>query len=94
MAERAMTRESSEPLFNTRRFAFTDPIRHRECVLVIPPDGRIFDEPKIGVAHPDCDTLADLSIELDCFYCQACQWNGRVSGAWCVDMIEESANGK
>lgn len=73
------------------RFRFSDPIRGQTCALVIPPDGRVFPsgaEPKIGIAHPGCDNLADLSIELDAFYCQVCRWNGRVSGAWCVDMIE------
>jgi hypothetical protein len=71
--------------------AFRDPIRDMTCVLVIPADGRIFPlrgEPKIGIAHPGCESLADLSVELDAFYCQACRWNGRVSGAWCVDMID------
>ena len=73
------------------RFAFVDPIRDCECVLVVPPDGRVFPshgEPKIGVEHPGCTQAADLSIELDAFYCTTCRWNGRVSGAWCVDMIE------
>jgi hypothetical protein len=73
------------------RLRFLDPIRHEWCALVIPADGRIFPsdgEPKIGVAHPGCDELADLSVELDAFYCPACRWNGRVSGAWCIDMIK------
>jgi hypothetical protein len=29
-----------------------------------------------------------LSIDLDAFYCPVCRWNGRVSGAWCVHVIE------
>jgi hypothetical protein len=74
------------------RFTFLDPIRDRLCALVVPPDGRVYGEPKIGIAHPDCDSLADLSVELDAFYCPACGWNGRVSGAWCVDMIEGTAS--
>jgi len=76
-----------------RDLTFVDPIRQRKCVLVIPPEGRVYPtagEPKIGIAHPDCDELADLSVELDAFYCPACGWNGRVSGAWCIDMIERS----
>jgi hypothetical protein len=79
------------PTADTARHRFTDPIGSAECVLVIPRNGRVFPsggEPKIGIAHPGCDELGDLSIELDAFYCPACQWNGRVSGAWCVDMIE------
>ncbi len=69
------------------RHGFVDPVRDSPCALVIPDDGRLFREPKIGIAHPNCDTLADLSIELDAFYCPACAWNGRVSGAWCAEMI-------
>jgi hypothetical protein len=71
--------------------SFIDPISRRVCTLVAPPDGRIFpsgDDPKIGIIHPDCDQLADVSPDLDCFYCETCQWNGRVSGAWVVDVIE------
>lgn len=55
--------------------------------------------PKIGIRHtsnsgeslpdgPACDELADLSIDLDAFYCPSCGRSGRVSGAWCVDVIE------
>ena len=70
---------------------FLDPIRNRMCALVVPPAGRVFafnGEPKIGVRHEGCEELADLSIELDCFYCPTCRWNGRISGAWAVDVIE------
>jgi hypothetical protein len=76
------------------RAAFTDPVSDEECALVIPPDGRVFPttrQAKIGVAHPRCDELADLAIELDAFWCPACKWNGRVSGAWCADMIRGEA---
>lgn len=73
------------------RFAFTDPIRSAECVLVVPDGGRVFpvapDDPQIGVEHGGCGRVADLAIELDAFYCPACQWNGRISGGWAVDMI-------
>ena len=70
---------------------FTDPISGKICVLVIPPAGRVHPtagQPKIGVDHPGCDQLADVAVELDAFYCPACRWNGRVSGAWAVDQIE------
>lgn len=69
---------------------FTDPITDEGCTLVVPSGGRVFPsngEPKIGVRHPRCDELADLAVELDCFYCRACRWNGRISGAWAVDVI-------
>lgn len=76
---------------DTYREVTYDPIRHHNVTLVIPDGGRIFPsdgEPKIGIEHPGCDQLADLSVELDAFYCQACKWNGRVSGAWAVDRIQ------
>lgn len=75
---------------------FTDPITHRQCLLVVPPGSLLFatgDEPKVGVEHPDCEHLADISVELDAFYCQECRWNGRVSGAWVVDVIEGNRGG-
>jgi len=72
---------------------FVDPISSQWCVLVIPEGGRLYPgdgDPKIGIRHPDCPEVADLSVELDAFYCPTCGWNGRVSGAWCVDLIEQS----
>ena len=74
----------------TGRFPFTDPIRDTECVLVIPPGGQVYPAPpdeKIGVEHGECGAVADLTLELDAFYCPLCGWNGRVSGAWAADMI-------
>jgi hypothetical protein len=78
----------------TVRLAFTDAVSDQECALVIPPRGKVFPEegaPKIGIAHPQCDALADLAIELDAFFCPRCQWNGRVSGAWCADVLRSAA---
>ena len=73
------------------REAFYELVRGGECTLVVPLDGRVYPqagEPKIGVEHPDCDAVADLAIELDAFFCPQCKRNGRVSGAWCRDVIE------
>lgn len=71
----------------TARLSFTDPISGQECQLVI-------SNVAVGIAHPGCEQLADLSIQLDAFYCPACRWNGRVSGAWCADMIaQDDASG-
>lgn len=70
---------------------FTDDASGRTCELVIPPDGKVFarpGEPKTGVLHPHCDAVADLCMDLDAFWCPVCKWNGRISGAWAVDMIE------
>lgn len=72
---------------------FADGVSGEECTLVIPLDGRIFPRPgesKIGIRHPGCVELADVSPELDAFFCPACRWNGRVSGAWCNRKIEDS----
>ncbi len=72
------------------RAAFTDLVRMQACELVIPPGGHEYPRPgqaKIGIAHPGCPELADLAVELDAFFCAACGWNGRVSGAWCMDLI-------
>lgn len=73
----------SDPLDTTAWVGFVDPIHADARVhLVIGTDGLR------GVGHPDCDQLADVSLELDAFYCSACRWNGRVSGAWVVDQLE------
>jgi hypothetical protein len=72
------------------RAAFTDPVSNAECELVIPPGGQVYPQPggaKTGVAHPGCPAIADLAIELDAFWCPACRRSGRVSGAWCTDLI-------
>jgi hypothetical protein len=73
--------------------AFTDLASNQECTLIIPLQGKVFpgpDDAKIGIAHPGCPMLADLAIELDAFWCPRCKWNGRVSGAWCADLIRSS----
>jgi hypothetical protein len=75
----------------TVRAAFYELVRGGECTLVVPSAGRVFPQAggaKTGVAHPGCDAVADLAIELDAFFCPACHRNGRVSGAWCRDVIE------
>lgn len=75
------------------RRAFTDPAGGGRCVLVVPDGGAVFPragQPKIGVEHPRCGLLADLAVALDAFYCppsRGCGYNGRVSGAWCRDVI-------
>lgn len=70
------------------RHSFTDPVTGRECVLVVRPVERLFDA--LLVEHDDCDTLAEVSADLDCFFCRDCHWNGRISGAWAVDMWEKA----
>ena len=70
---------------------FTDDTTGEVCKLVIPQHGRVFPaagQPKIGISHGGCGTLADLCAELDAFWCPDCHRNGRVSGAWAHDQIK------
>lgn len=60
-------------------YDFTDPITNHTCTLILQP---------LGVRHGNCPQLADVSPELDAFYCRTCQWNGRISGAWIIDLLE------
>jgi hypothetical protein len=64
---------------------FTDPISGSTCVLVNDPTAH-WHEGGVGVMHPGCARLADVSPDLDAFYCTDCGWNGRVSGAWVCDV--------
>jgi hypothetical protein len=65
---------------------FTDPISGRHLVLR-------FGERAAGVEHPGCAHLADVSPELDAFFCSACHWNGRISGAWFMDQMAAHRDG-
>jgi hypothetical protein len=46
-----------------------------------------------GVEHPDCDYLAEVMPDLDAFFCRYCQWNGRISGAWFMGLLEAHPDG-
>lgn len=73
-----------------RREAFTDPSSGAACALVVPDGGAVYPGPgqaKIGIAHPGCGQLADLALDLDAWQCRACGVIGRVTGAWCHDVI-------
>ncbi len=68
-------------------YHFTDPVSGRVCDLTfIGPDPSWWDH-TAGVAHPDCSMLADVSAEIDAFYCPECRWNGRLSGMWATDCL-------
>lgn len=72
---------------------FIDLVSGLACVLIIPTNGHAYPrngEPKIGISHPECDQLADISVELDAFWCPKCRMNGRVSGHWVHDMVTQS----
>lgn len=68
------------------RHTFTDPIKGDECTLHVEPMQPAFDG--IWVEHAGCDELADVSADLDAWYCPACSRSGRVSGVWAMDMWE------
>lgn len=56
----------------TGRFAFTDLVSGRVCELVVPEGGAVFPregQPKTGIMHPGCGTVADLAVMLDAFWC-------------------------
>ena len=63
------------------------------CELVVPVGGKVYPqegEPKIGIAHPRCISVADLAIDFDAFFCPTCKRSGRVSGAWAADIIRNA----
>lgn len=65
---------------------FTDPVSRRACTLHVAKGW-------MGVEHPDCDQPANVFPALDGFYCGACGWNGRISGAWAADLYAEAQKG-
>jgi len=76
------------------REPFIDPIGGGWCDLVVPPGGKVYPqdgEPKIGIAHPRCISIADLAIDFDAFFCPSCKRSGRVSGAWAADVIKAAS---
>jgi hypothetical protein len=58
---------------------FTDLVSMQSCTL------HMGEAP--GVEHPDCIYRAEVTPCLDCFYCTYCGWNGRISGAWFMDLL-------
>lgn len=44
-----------------------------------------------GVEHPDCDYRGQVSPELDCWFCSHCCAQGRMSGAWFMDLLNRHA---
>lgn len=71
------------------RASFIDDVQGGECTLVVYPQAGA---PRAGVAHPRCEALADLAIDLDAFFCPLCHRNGRISGAWAAGVIEAASS--
>lgn len=64
--------------------------------LVVPEGGRLYPsegEPRIGIRHVGCSDLAGITIELDCWFCASCHRQGRISGAWVLDMMKRYGRG-
>jgi hypothetical protein len=76
------------PIWPGDRYPFPEPISGEARILVVPPGGSLRGSPRIGVEHPGCQALADVSLELDAFYCSRCKATGRVSGAWALGRME------
>ena len=66
------------------RWPFIDPIRQVGVTLVVDRTKRLFDA--LTVEHPGCDVPADVSADLDAFYCRTCHWNGRIDGMWAIEL--------
>ncbi len=61
-------------------YPFTDPVSGRTVTLHMGPED-------YGVEHGTCLYRAEVSPHLDAFYCTGCGWNGRISGAWFMDLL-------
>jgi hypothetical protein len=61
---------------------FVDPMQHLPFLLIICGS-------EIGVMHKGCRWGADVSIDLDSFFCHRCGCNGRISGAWVLERLGE-----
>ena len=62
-------------------YPFIDPVSGRECAA------HFGDAP--GVEHPGCEYRGEVYPDLDAFCCYECGWNGRLNGAWFLDLLEE-----
>ena len=72
----------------TAAWDFVDPISGELLQLVIALSEPSFFDGRSGVLHPGCNFLADVSADLDAFYCNHCGRGGRISGMWAVAAIQ------
>ena len=61
---------------------FTDPNGRQGTIIF-----GLADDAKSGIRHDGCDTLADVSPELDAAFCPTCHWQCRISGAWYYGLL-------
>lgn len=76
----------------TLRSDFVDVISGTTYVVAVDQGVPFFDSAK--VEHPGCEGRADVSADLDCFYCTVCRLSGRISGAWVFDLWNGAYNGR
>lgn len=72
--------------YSSVRRPFVDPVKgvERELVVLIGPPA--FDALKV---EHGCSDLADVSADLDAWFCPVCHAQGRISGAWALDVYGE-----
>lgn len=80
----------SEPIKShgtAARRSFVDPTsgKERELLVLTNCDGA-FDALKVDHG---CSDLADVSTDLDAWFCPVCHARGRISGAWALDVYDE-----
>lgn len=72
------------------RRSFVDPVKGVERELVVLHGVSAFDGLKV---EHGCTDLADVSADLDAWFCPVCHVQGRISGAWALDVYDEVNRG-
>lgn len=68
------------------RRSFVDPVKGVERELVVLIGAPVFEALKV---EHGCTDLADVSANLDAWFCPVCHAGGRISGAWAFDVYDE-----
>lgn len=63
----------------TPTFPFIDPVSGKPCAVHLGDAS--------GIEHPGCKFRAQVSPELDAFFCRECGFSGRISGAWFIELL-------
>lgn len=74
------------PLIGVVRRPFIDPVKGAARELVVLIGVSAFDGLKV---EHGCTDLADVSADLDAWFCPVCHAQGRISGAWALDVYDE-----
>lgn len=78
----------AEPLksYSSVRRSFIDPVKGVERELVVLIGAPAFDA--LCVDH-GCSDLGNVSADLDAWFCPVCHAQGRISGAWALEVYDE-----